>query len=66
MVCGENRRGKTEAAKVAFARACAAAIPCLGTTTKTAARAMLTHANIAVIPNDTNVANTLAANPAAR
>ncbi|MQT13186.1 DeoR/GlpR family DNA-binding transcription regulator [Segnochrobactrum spirostomi] len=66
----EQRRRMNEAAKVAIARACAAAIPensslimNLGTTTEAVAHELLAHRNITVITNNMNVANTLVANP---
>jgi DeoR family glycerol-3-phosphate regulon repressor len=66
----EKRRRMNDAAKVAIARACAAAIPenssliiNLGTTTEAVARELLTHRNITVITNNMNVANILVANP---
>jgi DeoR family transcriptional regulator, glycerol-3-phosphate regulon repressor len=66
----EARRRMNEGAKVAIARACAAAIPdnCslilnIGTTTEAVARELLTHRNVTVITNNMNVANILVANP---
>ena len=64
-----QRRRMNDAAKAAIARMCAAAIPGnssmfinLGTTTEAVARELLTHANITVVTNNMNVANTLIAN----
>ena len=66
----EHRRRMNEAAKLAIARACAAAIPdnCsiilnLGTTTEAVARELLSHSNITVVTNNMTVANILVANP---
>jgi len=66
----DERRLMNEAAKIAIARACAAAIPenCsiimnLGTTTEAVARELLHHRNMTVITNNMNVANILVANP---
>lgn len=66
----DQRHRLNKDAKVAIARACAAAIPenCslimnLGTTTEAVAQELLSHSNITVVTNNMNVANILAANP---
>jgi DeoR family glycerol-3-phosphate regulon repressor len=66
----ESRRRLHAEAKAAIARSCAAAIPNnsslilnLGTTTEAVAHALIHHANITVVTNNMNVANTLSANP---
>jgi DeoR family transcriptional regulator, glycerol-3-phosphate regulon repressor len=66
----EERRGLNDGAKLAIARACAAAIPTdasiflnIGTSTEAVARELLHHRNIMVVTNNINVANILNANP---
>lgn len=66
----EARRRMNAEAKAAIGAACAAMIPDnsslilnLGTTTEAVAQALIHHANITVVTNNMNVANTLAANP---
>ena len=66
----EERRGLNDTAKLAIARACAAAIPAdasiflnIGTSTEAVARQLLAHRNIMVVTNNINVANILNANP---
>ena len=65
-----DRRGINRAAKVAIAKACAAAIPDgsslflnIGTTTEAVARALSHHKGLMVVTNNLNVANILADNP---
>lgn len=66
----EERRGLNDAAKLAIARACAAAIPedasiflNIGTSTEAVARELRQHRNIMVVTNNINVANILISNP---
>ena len=65
----DERRRMNDVAKVAIARACAAAIPDnssiimnLGTTTEAVARELLAHRNMTVVTNNINIANILLAN----
>lgn len=66
----QERRNLNDSAKLAIARACAAAIPAdasiflnIGTSTEAVARELLRHRNILVVTNNINVANILNANP---
>ena len=66
----QERQGLNDAAKLAIARACAAALPAnasiflnIGTSTEAVARELLQHHNLMVVTNNINVANILIANP---